>query len=120
MGQVPVSPGICLAWRSWRSPWEQLQTGAAARAPPWLDGLALLMLLNDDKIFVSQLVYKPDVFTNQINCLCKKMHRPVLPSGLRTSVGEEKSTTSTLLREDGLPKRKQWKSVWYICKLQII
>ena len=96
LGAGAREPWVCLAWRGWRNPWEQLQTGAAALAPPWVDSLALLMLLNDDKIFVSQLVYKPDAFTNQINCLCKKMHRPVLPSGLCTSVGEGKPTASTL------------------------
>ena len=52
--------------------------------PPPLDCLTLFTLLND-KIFSSQLVYTPPVFTHQINHLCKiNADRPVSPKAFAT------------------------------------
>lgn len=79
LGRVQESPGSGMPaglgpLRGLRSTWKHVQTdGASWRHLGWAG--RRYSLSDDDKIFVSRLGYKADVFTNQINGLCGKKSR---------------------------------------------
>ena len=87
---------------------ETTADGWRAGAPPWPDGLKLLMLLNDEKMFLSQLVYKPDVFTNQIVFVKKMQTDQPCKGPLPRGPGASRGSRSPPVRSGKtLPKRKR-------------